>query len=124
MTTCCAPGRHFCVRAHKPLQRVPLLRRAIQLDPNYAAAYAALAETYYGALPMGWADVTGRLPESRGGNGEQGARLNDSEDVGRTSSSVAFISSITSTRRGQGRADRAIAINPNDADGLAGRAIS
>ena len=33
-----------------------LLRRAIQLDPNYAAAYAALAETYYGALSMGWAE--------------------------------------------------------------------
>jgi len=30
-----------------------LLKRAIDLDPNYAAAYAALAETYYIAPAMG-----------------------------------------------------------------------
>ncbi|OWK22796.1 hypothetical protein AJ87_45690 [Rhizobium yanglingense] len=33
-----------------------LLRRAIELDPNYAAAYAALAETYHLASSMGWAE--------------------------------------------------------------------
>jgi TolB-like protein/DNA-binding winged helix-turn-helix (wHTH) protein len=33
-----------------------LLKRAIELDPNYAAAYAALAETYYIAPAMGWAE--------------------------------------------------------------------
>jgi TolB-like protein/DNA-binding winged helix-turn-helix (wHTH) protein len=33
-----------------------LLRRAIDLDPNYGAAYAALAETYHIAAVMGWAE--------------------------------------------------------------------
>jgi TolB-like protein/DNA-binding winged helix-turn-helix (wHTH) protein len=33
-----------------------LLRHAIQLDPGYAAAYAALAETYHIAVSMGWAE--------------------------------------------------------------------
>lgn len=32
-----------------------LLRRAIELDPGYAAAYAALGETFYNAAAMGWA---------------------------------------------------------------------
>lgn len=32
-----------------------VLKRAIELDPGYAAAYAALAETYYLDLSMGWA---------------------------------------------------------------------
>jgi TolB-like protein len=34
-----------------------LLRRALQLDPNYAAAYAALAETYDIDVTMGWAEA-------------------------------------------------------------------
>ena len=33
-----------------------LLRQAIQLDPTYAAAYAALAEAYVIDVTMGWAE--------------------------------------------------------------------
>ena len=33
-----------------------LLKRAIELDPNYAAAYAALGDTYHMAASMGWAE--------------------------------------------------------------------
>jgi TolB-like protein/DNA-binding winged helix-turn-helix (wHTH) protein len=49
----------YVLRARPALQRPTrannvearaLLRRAIQLDPNYAAAYAALAETYHNAV--------------------------------------------------------------------------
>ena len=50
-----------------------LLRRAIELDRNYAAAYAALAETYHLAMSMGWAEVAGSVAKSRGGDGKQGA---------------------------------------------------
>src|SRR5690606_10007306 len=32
------------------------LRKAIQMDPGYAAAYSVLAETYYIAASMGWAE--------------------------------------------------------------------
>ena len=55
----------YVLRARPALQRPArasivearaLLRRAIQLDPNYAAAYAALAETYHIAISMGWAE--------------------------------------------------------------------
>ena len=33
-----------------------LLKRAIELDPNYAAAYAGLGDTYHMAASMGWAE--------------------------------------------------------------------
>jgi adenylate cyclase len=56
----------FVLRARPALQRPDranlaearsLLRRALQLDPNYAAAYAALAETYDIDVTMGWAEA-------------------------------------------------------------------
>jgi TolB-like protein len=56
----------FVLRARPALQRPTRaniadarahLWRAIQLDPNYAAAYAALAETYFIAVSMGWSET-------------------------------------------------------------------
>ena len=55
----------YLLRARPALQRPTraelvqarsLLRGAIEIDPNYAAAYAALAETYFTATSMGWAE--------------------------------------------------------------------
>jgi TolB-like protein len=54
----------YVLRARPALQRPTraniveartLLRRAIELDPGYAAAYAALAETYLIGTALGWA---------------------------------------------------------------------
>ena len=72
----------YVLRARPALQRPTranivearaLLRRAIELDPNYAAAYAALAETYHVAAVDGLGGIAGRHPEPCGGNGQQGA---------------------------------------------------
>jgi TolB-like protein/DNA-binding winged helix-turn-helix (wHTH) protein/Tfp pilus assembly protein PilF len=55
----------YVLRARPALQRPTrannaearaLLRRAIQIDPNSAAAYSALAESYHIAVAMGWAE--------------------------------------------------------------------
>ena len=55
----------FLLRARPALQRPTraelvqarsLLHRAIEIDPNNAAAYAALAETYFTATSMGWTE--------------------------------------------------------------------
>jgi TolB-like protein/DNA-binding winged helix-turn-helix (wHTH) protein/Tfp pilus assembly protein PilF len=55
----------YVLRARPALQRPTrannaearaLLRRAIKIDPNSAAAYSALAETYHISVAMGWAE--------------------------------------------------------------------
>ena len=40
----------------KIVQARALLRRAIEADPGYSAAYSSLAETYFIAASMGWAE--------------------------------------------------------------------
>ncbi|HEY6123987.1 MAG TPA: winged helix-turn-helix domain-containing protein [Steroidobacteraceae bacterium] len=55
----------FVLRARPALQRPErarivearaLLRQAIALDPNYAAAHSALGETFHAAISLGWAE--------------------------------------------------------------------
>ena len=97
-----------------------LLRRAIQLDPGYAAAYAALAETYHIAVSWGWAEsptvFLGRAEEMAG----KALSLDDAEVRARI---VLGRIHIFYHRYEQAKAemDRVIAINPSDAHGLAGR---
>jgi TolB-like protein/DNA-binding winged helix-turn-helix (wHTH) protein/cytochrome c-type biogenesis protein CcmH/NrfG len=97
-----------------------LLRRAIELDPNYAAAYAALAESYYVAVSMGWAESPTTFLSRAEELANKALSLNDSEVRARI---ILGRIHIFYQRYEQAKAemDRAIAINPNDAQGLAGR---
>jgi TolB-like protein/DNA-binding winged helix-turn-helix (wHTH) protein len=119
----------YVLRARPALQRPAradlvearvLLRRAIALDPNYAAAYAALAETYHVAAVMGWAESPADTLSRAEELANKALSINDSEVrahiiLGRVH--------IFHQRYEQAKVemDRAIAINPNDALGLAGR---
>jgi adenylate cyclase len=119
----------YVLRARPALQRPTraelvearsLLRRAIEIDPNYAAAYAALAETYFTAASMGWAES----PSEAVGRAEDMANKAlalDESDV-RAHVILGRIH-IFYQRYEQARVeiDRAIALNPNDAHALAGR---
>ena len=97
-----------------------LLKRAIDLDPNYAAAYAALAETYYIAPAMGWAESPAAFL-SRGEELALKALSLDDADV--RAHIVLSRIHIFHQRYKEAAAeiDRAIAINPNDAQGIGGR---
>jgi adenylate cyclase len=118
----------YVLRAKPALQRPTraniaearsLLRRAIELDSNYAAAYTALAETYHVATSLGWAesptDFLGRAEEMA----NKALSMDDSDVRARI---VLGRIHLFYHRYDQAKAeiDRAIAINPNDANGLAG----
>ena len=97
-----------------------LLRRAIQLDPNYAAAYAALAETYHIAVSWGWAESPAAFLSRAEEMANKALSLNDSEVQARILLGRIHIF-YNRFEQAKAELDRAIAINPNDADGLAGR---
>lgn len=97
-----------------------LLRRAVDLDPRYAAAYASLAETYHIAVSMGWAES----PRETLGRSE--ALANQAVGIDAADVRAHIILGrihLFFQRYAEAKVemDRAIAINPNDADALAGR---
>jgi len=119
----------FLLRARPSLQRPTrtgiveartLLRQAIALDPDYAAAHSALGETFHIAISMGWAEIPDQYWERVVEHASEALRL-DATDVrarillGRKN--IAY----NQFDEAQTEIDRAIAINPSDADALAGR---
>ncbi len=119
----------YVLRARPALQRPDraqvvearaLFRRAIALDPNYAAAYSGLAETYHLATVMGWAES----PSQTLGRAEELANKALSLDESDVRAHIILGRvHVFHQQYEQAKAemDRAIAVNPNDAHGLAGR---
>jgi TolB-like protein/DNA-binding winged helix-turn-helix (wHTH) protein/cytochrome c-type biogenesis protein CcmH/NrfG len=119
----------YVLRARPALQRPTrannaqaraLLKSAIEIDPNYADAYAALAESYYVATSMGWAESPAAFLSRAEEMAGKALSLDGSEVRAHV---ILGRIDIFHHRYEQALAemDRAIAINPNDAHALAGR---
>jgi TolB-like protein/DNA-binding winged helix-turn-helix (wHTH) protein/cytochrome c-type biogenesis protein CcmH/NrfG len=97
-----------------------LLRRAIELDPGYAAAHAALAETFHVAISMGWAEAPDDYWTRVETSTNEALRLDETNVRARVLLARRYIA-YNQYDQAEAQIDRAIAINPNDADALAGR---
>jgi adenylate cyclase len=97
-----------------------LLRRAIALDPAYAAAHSALGETFHVAISMGWAESPAEYWKRVETAAGEALRLDPTDMRGRILLARSYIA-YNRYPEAQSQIDRAIAINPNDADALAGR---
>lgn len=97
-----------------------LLRQAVALDPASAAGYAALADTYFVPVVMGWAES----PADSLARAEEMAGKALALDAGQTRAYVT-LGRIHLLHHRYAEADaqlgRALAINPSDAHALAGR---
>jgi TolB-like protein/Tfp pilus assembly protein PilF len=97
-----------------------LLRRALELDPNYAAAHAALAETHYIDASLGLAEQPAAALVRAEDMAGRALSLNASEVRARiTLGRVHLVRQRH--RQAQEEIERAIEINPNDAGAIAGR---
>ena len=97
-----------------------LFQRAIDLDPNYADAYAALAGSYYGAVVSGWSEFRAEDLERAEALANKALALDPA-----TTRAYHVLSLINLFRKRYDLAlaqiDRALEFNPSDADNYAYR---
>ncbi|HMM89804.1 winged helix-turn-helix domain-containing protein [Bradyrhizobium sp.] len=97
-----------------------LLRSAVGIDPGYASAYSSLAETYFISTSMGWAESPAHFLARAEEMANKALTLDDADVRARV---ILGRIHIFYQRYDQARTEieRAIAINPSDAGGIAGR---
>ena len=99
-----------------------LFQKAIDLDPNYAAAYAALGFVHYEAAVSGWTE----FPNDEVARGESLAKKALALDPA-TTSAFLLLANIGMYQRDYDRAlaqvDQALTINPSDAQYYAARGM-
>jgi TolB-like protein/DNA-binding winged helix-turn-helix (wHTH) protein len=119
----------YVLRARPALQRPErasivqaraLLRRAVETDPGYAAGYSSLAETYFIATSMGWAESPVEFLSRAEEMANKALTLDDADVRARIVLGRIHIFYQRYDQAGT-EMDRAIAINPSDAGGIAGR---
>jgi len=92
-----------------------MFQRAIDLDPNYAAAYASLGNTYFDAAVSGWAEFPNEAVERAETLAQKALKLDPT-----TTSGFRLLAAIQMFRRHYDLAlsqiDRALEVNPSDTE--------
>jgi len=97
-----------------------LLRRAIELDPLYAAPHSALGDTFHAAVSMGWAESPDDYWNLLVEQANEALRLDAGDVRARILLGRRYIA-YNQFDEARAQIDRAIEMNPSDADALAGR---
>jgi len=117
-------GREFLSHAsrEKNDEAAALFQRAIDLDPNYAAAYAALGGSHFEAVVSGWTEFIQDELDQAEMLAQKALALDPS-----TTSAYRLLAIINMYKRRYGLAlgqiDRALEINPSDAENHGQRGI-
>jgi TolB-like protein/class 3 adenylate cyclase len=115
-------GREFLLNASRDKndEAAALFQRAIDLDPNYAAAYAALGGSHFEAVVSGWTEFR----QEELGQAETLAQKALALDPA-TTSAYRLLAIINQYKRrydlALGQIDRALEINPSDVDSYQAR---
>ena len=110
-------GREFLSHAtrDKNDEAATLFQRAIDLDPNYAAAYAALGGSHFEAVVSGWTEFREDELEQAETLAQKALALDPA-----TTSAYRLLAFINMYKRrydlALGQVDHALDINPSDAD--------
>jgi TolB-like protein/DNA-binding winged helix-turn-helix (wHTH) protein/cytochrome c-type biogenesis protein CcmH/NrfG len=97
-----------------------LLRRALAVDPDYAAAHVALGETFYAAVSLGWAESPQEYWQRVTAHANEALRA-DAANVEARILLGRMHMAYNRYNEAKLEMQRAVDINPNDADALAGR---
>jgi adenylate cyclase len=101
-------------------EAIELFQHAIDLDPNYADAYAALGYAYYEAVISGWSEFRKEDLERAEALAQKALALNPA-----TPRAYLLLSNVNLFRKrydlSLAQIDRALEINPSDADNYAAR---
>ena len=113
-------GRAYLSRITRSdnLEARKMFKRAIELDPNYAAAYVGLGWTYRVAVGHGWTEFLNEALQKAQDLAEQALRLQDSADAHDLLGSIYLVRGRYELASQE--LEHAIALNPNDSDSLAG----
>jgi TolB-like protein len=115
-------GREFLLHASRDKndEAAALFQRAIDLDPNYAAAYAALGGSHFEAVVSGWTEFRQDELELAETLAQKALALDPM-----TTSAYRLLAIVNMYRRrydlALGQIDRALEINPSDVDSYQAR---
>jgi TolB-like protein/Tfp pilus assembly protein PilF/predicted Ser/Thr protein kinase len=109
-------GRHqrFKLTEEGARKGIELFKKAIDVDPTYALAYAGLADAYY-ALSNLWMAPREAMPRAREA-AKRALELDDSLALAHTSLALVLVWYDWDFDAGEKEFQRAIALNPNDAE--------